>query len=77
MARTILDDGLKRWEAFASTGRYGFSPRSQVVFQCTSDPWERPRAFTIDGDKSDAETMVSQCSPKELADMLEGAQPVS
>lgn len=77
MARTILDDGLKRWEAFASTGRFGFVGRSQVVFQCTSDPAERPRAFTIGGDKSDAEAMVSECSQKELAAMLQGAEPVS
>ena len=40
MARTFLDDELKRWEAFANTGRYGFVAGAQVVFQCTSDPSE-------------------------------------
>ena len=29
MARTILDDELKHWEAFASTGRYGYAERAR------------------------------------------------
>ena len=77
MARTIVDEGLQRWEAFASTGQYGFAARSQVVFQCTSDPSERPRAFTVAGDKSDAEALVAQGSAQVLSDMLERATPVS
>ena len=60
MARTILDSDLRKWEAFASTGRFGFADAAQVVFQCVSDPWERPRAYTVAGDKAAAEALLAQ-----------------
>jgi hypothetical protein len=77
MARTILDDELNSWEAFASTGRYGYAERAQIVFQCTSDPWERPRACTVSGDKSEAEALVAGESTQRLGAMLKEAQPLA
>ena len=76
MAKQVVDGELKSWEAFASTGPYGYSDQSVIVFRCTSDPSERPRAFALPGDKSDAETRVATASRGELLDMLAGAQPL-
>ena len=74
MARTILDGDLKSWEAFASTGRYGFAPRSRVVFYCTTDPGERPRAYAVEGDKSDVEALLATAPPEKLRELLAGAE---
>ena len=76
MARTIMDDGLRSWEAFANPGAFGYAERAQVVFQCTSDPGERPRACSLDGDKAHAESRVAQAAPAELAEMLARAKPL-
>jgi hypothetical protein len=74
MAKSVVDDDLQSWEAFASTGPYGYSDRSVVVFQCSSDPAERPRAYSIAGDKSDAEARVANATRGELLEMLAGAE---
>ena len=76
MSRMLLDDGLRSWEAFASTGPYGYSEHSRVIFRCTSDPSERPRAFAVVGDKSEAEAKVMTASPSELLKMLGLAEPL-
>lgn len=76
MARTVLDGDLRNWEAFASTGPFGYSAHSRVVFRCTTDPDQRPRAFSVPGDKSDAESRVALASPAELLEMWAGADPI-
>ena len=76
MARTIVDAGLKSWEAFASTGPYGYADHSCVVFHCTTDPTERPRSVAIPGDKSDAEALVATSPPAGLRELLESAEPL-
>lgn len=76
MARSILDDQLRSWEAFASTGPYGYSPGSRVVFSCTSDPGEPPRACTLDGGAADAEALVAKAPAAELVALLERAEPL-
>ncbi len=76
MARTIVDDDLRSWEAFASTGRYGFAPGSRLIFSCTTDPDERPRAYVVRGDKSDAESLLAGASRAELTELFAGAAPL-
>jgi hypothetical protein len=76
MARTILDDDLRSWEAFASTGPYGYGPHSRVVFSCTTDPAARPRISTVEGDKSDAETLVATAPAAALLGLLRKAEPL-
>jgi hypothetical protein len=76
MARTVVDTGLKSWEAFASTSRYGFAPHSCVVFRCTTDPSERPRSYAIEGDKSDVESLVATAPGEKLRELLESAEPL-
>jgi hypothetical protein len=76
MARTILDAGLRSWEAFASTGPYGYADHSRVVFACTTDPTERPRSCPVEGDKSDVEALIAAGTAAELLGLLERAEPL-
>jgi hypothetical protein len=76
MARTIMDQDLKSWEAFASTGPYGYAPHSRVVFHCTSDASERPRACKVEGDKSDVESLVAAAPQEKLRELLASAEPI-
>lgn len=73
MPRMILDGALQQWEAFATTGRYGFPDPARVIFRCVSDPEIRARAVDIEGDKSDAEKTVETFDDGELREMLAGA----
>ena len=77
MSRSLLDHGVRSWEAFASTGPYGYSDGSRVIFRCTSDPGERPRAFALTGDNSEAEARVTGAPASELLEMLGRAEPLS
>ena len=75
MARTILGRELQTWEAYATTGRYGFSEPARLVFRCLSDRSMRARALDA-GEKSDAERLVVRSSDDELRDLLDEARPV-
>ena len=74
--RTIQDDSFRTWEAYATTGDYGFSDPARIVFRCITDPDERARFVTIDGDKSDAEARIRKLSSEELHQLMEGAELV-
>ena len=74
MARTVLDDELREWEVFATTGRWGFPDHARVVFRCLSDPEERTRAVALEGDKSDAEALVVGRDDAELKAMMAEAE---
>ncbi len=74
--RTIQDDSFRTWEAYATTGDYGFSDPARIVFRCLADPDERARAVTIDGDKSDAEAQVRSLSADELRELMESSEVV-
>lgn len=74
MGRTIQDDDFREWEAFATTGAYGFSRPARIVFRCRTDPAQRSRVVTIEGDKSDAEARLTSVGGEELAEMLRAAE---
>jgi len=76
MGRTIVDQDLRRWEAYATTGPYGMVQSGKVAFRCTTDPGQRPRALAIDGDKSEAERRVVEGSEEDLLRMLEKAAAI-
>lgn len=71
--RTIQDDSFRTWEAYATTGDFGFSRPARIVFRCISDPDERARAVEIQGDKSDAEARVRKLSGAELRGLMDQA----
>ncbi|MFW6199195.1 MAG: hypothetical protein ACOC8K_01360 [Gemmatimonadota bacterium] len=74
--RTIQDDSFRTWEAYATTGDYGFSNPARIIFRCIADPDERARFVIIDGDKSDAEARIRSISDEELRKLMEGAEVV-
>ena len=76
MSRTIQDADFLEWEVFASAAESGFSDRAQVVFNCLSNRWLRPRAVELEGDVADAERLVVEGSPVELLEMLQRAEPI-
>lgn len=70
MTRTIQDQDLLLWEAYASTGDFGFPEHSKIVFHCLTDPAMRARILERDGDKSDVEHELATLSGEELAELL-------
>jgi len=76
MGKSILDDDLRRWEAFATTGEGGLPDPGRVAFRCTSDPGLRPRVIAVAGDKSVAEQAVAQGSRGELLALFQKAREI-
>ncbi len=76
MQRTILNGSFRRWEAFATTGRYGLAHPGRVVFRCCSDSARRAMVAEIPAGKAGAEALVSGASDGELLRLLEGAEPL-
>lgn len=76
MARYIQDPNFRRWEVFATTGRYGMAHPARICFHCRSEPELKARAVFIEGDKSDAERAVSEMSEDELRDLFRRAEEV-
>ena len=77
MSRTIQDADFLEWEVFASAAESGFADRAQLVFNCLSNRWLRPRAVELDGDVADAERIVADGTPVELLEMFRKAEPIS
>lgn len=76
MSRVFTDGNLLNWEAFASGGRFGLPERPKLVFHCLSDPAQRARYVTIEGDNSDAEEAVHGMEVDELLRLLAAARPL-
>lgn len=72
--RRIRDRHFQDWEAYATTGDFGFPRPGRIVFRCLTDEQERARSVEIDGDRSDAEARVRELSEAELLDLLERAE---
>lgn len=73
MSRIIQDANLDLWEAFASSGDFGFPEHSRLVFHCLSDRTRRARAVEREGDKADVEHEVATLPPEELLGILESS----
>lgn len=76
MTRTIQDQELLLWEAYASAGDFGFPEHARMIFQCLTDPGRRARIIEREGDKSDVEQEVSALSDAELLAVLEATEEV-
>lgn len=76
MSHTFTDENLITWEAFASSGRFGFAERPSIVFNCLSDPTVRPRHVVRPGDEADAEKQVHEFDEQQLRDMLRQSKPL-
>jgi hypothetical protein len=71
-----LDDDLRRWEVFASTGPGGYPTPSRLVFRCVTDRSEPSRAAEFQGGNAEAEKAVRTRSGEELRAWLERAEPL-
>ena len=73
MTRNIQDDDLQLWEAYASSGDFGFPSRSKMIFQCLSDRTRRARYVERDGSKSEVEKEIARLTDLQLVELLTGA----
>lgn len=76
MSHTFTDESLMTWEAYASSGRFGFAERPSIVFNCLSDTTVRPRHVQRPGDESDAERQVHDYDEHQLRDLLRQSHPI-
>jgi hypothetical protein len=77
MARTIQDQNLLLWEAYATAGDFGFPEHARLVFHCLTDPGRRARYLERDGDTSDVENEVATLSDRELLELLQATEELS
>ncbi|MBX6362228.1 MAG: hypothetical protein IRZ00_00040 [Gemmatimonadetes bacterium] len=77
MSRTFQDENFYLWEAFASTGAFGFPDGPNVVFNCLTDRQLRPRYVEMPGSEPEAERALNSLSERELQELLEKARPLS
>jgi hypothetical protein len=66
MSRTFQDSNFLTWDAFASTGKQGFTNDPHLVFQCTTRPESRPRWLKVTGDEATAQAMLLNASNEEV-----------
>lgn len=71
MSRIVVDESLRRWEAFTTIGLAGKPERPHLAFQCLSDPVLRPRYAAVAGTLADAARLLVSASDAELLEMLE------
>lgn len=77
MSRTFLDENLLSWEAFASTGAFGYPEGPRVVFQCLTNRTIRPRYVELEGEENNAQRLLEQIPADELVALFQTARPVS
>lgn len=74
--RTVLDDELREWEAWAVPGRGGVPAPAAITFRCLTDGHERPRAVAIPEGRTEAELRLQRASDDELRELFEHAEPI-
>ena len=70
-SRSFQDRNFLVWDAFASTGKQGFTDDPHIVFQCTSVPETRPRWVPVDGDEADAQGMLINATNDEVLGLFD------
>lgn len=76
MARTFQDENFLVWEAFASTGAFGYAEAPQLVFNCLSNKTIRPRYVQLQGWEPEAQRQVQSVSDDELLKLFQTARPL-
>jgi hypothetical protein len=77
MARTVQDENMLFWEAYASTGEFGYPERAVIVFHCLTDMTKRARFVVREADRSEVEQDVERMSDAELRGLLEESRPLA
>lgn len=68
--RIIQDENLDLWEAYATSGGFGFPDHSRMVFHCLSDRTRRARAVEREGDKAEVEHEIATLTNEQLTALL-------
>lgn len=76
MSQTFTDENLVAWEAYATSGDFGFAERPRIVFNCLSDPDTAARYVEVPGDGADAEAQVLSSDEHQLRELLARSRPV-
>ncbi len=76
MARTFQDENFLIWEAYASSGAFGYPDAPHVVFNCLSNRTIRPRYVQLEGLEPEAQRRVQTGSEDELAGLFRRARPL-
>lgn len=77
MTRTVQDEELVLWEAYASSGEWGTPVRAKIVFHCLTEPGRRARVVAREGDRSEVEEEIGRLSDDELVALLQTADALS
>jgi hypothetical protein len=77
MTRIIQDHDLLLWEAYASTGDFGYPQQARIVFHCLTNPGLRARVVEQTGDKSDVENQLATLPENELLGLLAKTEELS
>jgi hypothetical protein len=72
--RTFQDRNFLVWDAFASTGKQGFSDDPHIVFQCATLPESRPRWIKVSGDGATAQAQLLEASDEEVLALFEKSE---
>lgn len=77
MSRIFQGDDLLQWEAFGTSGDFGFGDdNSRIIFHCLSDPDQRARAHRVEGGEAGAGKRVEEASLAELTALLRHSTPL-
>lgn len=74
--RTVFDDRLMEWEAWASPSPGGLGNTGRIVFRCLTDPTERPRALELGQTRAVLEGRLEEMDQAELVDLLAEAEAI-
>lgn len=74
MSRTFQDHNFLTWDAFASTGKQGFTNDPHIVFNCMTVPASRPRWVKVSGDEGSAQGMLMNASHEDVLAMFERSE---
>ena len=74
MSKTFVDKNLLVWEAYPSTGAFGYPENPKIVFNCLTNRMMRPRLVEFEGDEAGAEAAISRSSSQELLQLFETAK---
>ncbi len=77
MARRFQDGNFLHWEAYASTGPFGYPERPHIVFNCLTDKTIRPRYMERPGEEPELARWVEAAPDTELRDLLEHARALA
>lgn len=76
MSRVFTDADLMTWEAYTSSGQWGFPDEPRIIFHCLSDPGQPVRYIQTANGMVEAARSLHDRSSEELRAFLQKATPL-